>query len=354
VGHQRHFGFSFIFTTLVGVYFLFILPLVAIGFMWVPAIGDIVTNIISGGMDGTRGESDPQPLYSMAEKQRRNSHPQEAMQAVREQLEKFPGDFPGVMLLASIQAEDLNDLPGAQSTLENWMQGPAATTQGIASSLTALADWNLEFAQDPEAARVALQKIVDKFPDTAIAHRAAQRLAHLPTLEYLLQSANAKTIGFRPGEKNVGLREEYTGPVVATVDPSALVEEYVKQLEKHTADTGTREKLALLYAESFNRLDLAIDQLEQLINCPHETPRRIVQWLNLLADWHIRFGKNEAAAKAALQRILDQFSTPALVEPTMARMAALHGEMKAGQRIRIKPLGQYEKDLGLKQAGLRG
>jgi len=37
------------------------------------------------------------------------------------------------------------------------------------------------------------------------------------------------------------------------------------------------------------------------------------------------------------------------VEPTMARLAALHGEMKAGRKPQIKTLGQYEKNIGLKQ-----
>jgi len=92
-----------------------------------------------------------------------------------------------------------------------------------------------------------------------------------------------------------------------------------------------------------------VEQLEQLIGFPNESPKHIVQWLNLLADLHIRAGQDEAAAEAALRRILERFSTPALVEPTMARLAALHGEMKAGRKPQIKTLGQYEKNIGLKQ-----
>lgn len=333
---------------------LFILPAVVIGFIWVPSVGDLVTRIITGGLDGTNTDMELQPLYSMAEAKRRNSHPQEAIKAVREQLEKFPGDFPGVMLMASIQAEDLNDLAGAQATLENWIQGPAATSQGIASALTALADWQLEYAQDPEAARAALQRIVQTFPDTAIAHRAAQRLANLPTLEHLLNSSTTPTMGLLAREKDIGLRKDYTGPVAVTIDPAVLAESYVKQLEKHPADTAAREKLAVLYAEHFHRLDLAVEQLEQLINFPNESPKHVAQWLNLLADLHIRFGNDEVAAEAALRRILDQFSTPALVQPTMARLATLHGEIKAGQINQLKTLGHYEKNLGLKQAGSKG
>jgi hypothetical protein len=97
-------------------------------------------------------------------------------------------------------------------------------------------------------------------------------------------------------------------------------------------------------------MDLAVDQLEQLIAFPNETPRHIVQWLNLLADLHIRCGRDLAGAEAALRRILEQFPSPALAEPALARLAALQGELKAGQITQVKTLGHYEKNLGLKQA----
>jgi hypothetical protein len=272
------------------------------------------------------------------------------MTIVREQLEKFPGDFRGTMLLATIQVEDMDDLPGAQLTLERWMEGPAATPPGKASVLTTIADWQLQYAQDPEAARLALERIVKELPDTPAAHHAAQRLAHLPTVEYLVAARSNAPVDMRPGEKDVGLKKDFIpfGPPVS--DPDLLAQEYVKQLEQHPADTATREKLAVLYAEHFHRLDLAVDQLEQLIAFPNETPRHIVQWLNLLADLQVRVGKDLAGAEATLRRILAQFPNPALVEPTMARLASLQSEMKASQTTPLKTMGHYEKNIGLKKA----
>ena len=286
-----------------------LIPAMTVGLMWTPSIAAIMASAMSGGIDGGDRELEPQPCYSMAQTKRCNGHPQEAVQLLREQLEKFPGDFPGVMLLAAIQAEDLRDLAGAQATLENWIQGPAATPQGLASALTALADWRLQFARDPEAARVALERIVRTLPDTPLAHQAAQRLAHLPTAEHLMASRPGATVDLPPREKDIGLRKTFPGPVAAS-DPDAVAEGYVKQLEKHPADTDTREKLAVLYAEHFHRLDLAVDQLEQLIAFPNESPKHVAHWLNLLADLHIRVGRDMAAAEAALRRILEQFPTP--------------------------------------------
>jgi tetratricopeptide (TPR) repeat protein len=321
-------------------------PAIFVGILWAPSVGAMIAAGITGGMDGGDVQIEPQPFYSIAEAKRRNTQYEEAIQLVREQLEKFPGDFPGTMLLASIQAENMHDLPGAEATLESWIQGPAATLQGIASALTAMADWHLQFAQDPEAARVALERIVEKMPNTPLAHRAAQRLAHLPTVEHLQALRAGTALDLPAGEKYIGLRKAYTEPA-AVGDHNTVAEGYVKQLEQHPADTDTREKLALLYAEHFQRLDLAVDQLEQLIQCPNESPKHIARWLNLLADLHIR-GNDVPAAETALLRIQEMFPNTGLAEPTRERLAALQRETKAGQKTTLKTLGRYEKNIGLK------
>jgi len=332
---------------------LLILPAAIImGVIWTPSVGAIVGNLLTNAIDGGDVPMEAQPFYSIAEAKRRNGHPLEAVAAVREQLAKFPGDFHGAMLLASILAEDMNDLPGAQVALERWMAGPGATPQGMASALTALADWHLQLAQDRDAARAALERIVKALPDTPIAHRAAQRLAHLPTAEFLMSARTPTVLNLPEREKNIGLLKDfkdYKGPSPPKEDPDALVDEWVQQLQKYPADTATREKLAVLYADHFHRLDLAVDQLEQLIAFPHETPRNIVHWLNLLADLQIRCGKDPAAAELALRRIIERFPSPALSEPAMARLASLEGEMKAGRQTAVKPMGHYEKYIGLKK-----
>ena len=75
-----------------------------------------------------------------------------------------------------------------------------------------------------------------------------------------------------------------------------------------------------------------------------------MRWLNLLADLHIRCGRDLAAAEAALRRIIERFPPPALAEPVAARLAALEGELRGGLQTPLKTLGRYEKNLGLKQA----
>src|ERR1035441_8692076 len=116
--------------------------------MWAPGLGALMVSPLTDAIDGGDVPLEAQPFYSIAETKRRNGHPQEAIAIVRAQLEKFPGDFPGTLLLASILVEDMNDLPGAQLALERWMEGPAVTSHGKASALTTIADWQLQFAQD--------------------------------------------------------------------------------------------------------------------------------------------------------------------------------------------------------------
>ena len=325
-----------------------VIPAMTVGIMWAPSIGAMIAGAMGGGMDGGTTELEAQPFYSIAEAKRRLNLYDEAVQLVRAELEKFPNDFPGTMLLATIQAEDMKDLPAATATLEGWMQSGAATLPGISSALTALADWHLQIAQDLPAARQALERIVQMMPDTPLAHRAMQRLAHLPTVEHLKNLHSTTTLDLRPGEKDIGLRRDFK-PAAPGINPEALAESLVLQLQEHPADTQAREKLAVVYAEHFHRMDLAADQLEQLIGFPNETPKHIAQWLNLLADLHIRVGHDAAAAEAALRRILERFPNTALVDPTMARLASLLGELKAGQETQIKRLGHYEKNIGLKQ-----
>ena len=92
------------------------------------------------------------------------------------------------------------------------------------------------------------------------------------------------------GVHNVGLLKssEHLRPVAT--DPAQQAEEYVKHLEQHPLDIEAREKLAIIYADHYGRLDLATDQLEQLIQEPNQPAKLVVHWLNLLADLQIRGG----------------------------------------------------------------
>jgi len=119
------------------------------------------------------------PYYSVAMVKRKGHQPLEAIASIREHLAKFPDDFDGVMLLADIQAEDLKDLPSAEKTLKYFCEGEQAPREQVAAAFTRIADWHLKLYQDASSAKAALQRIVDKYPGTALARVAQERIARL-------------------------------------------------------------------------------------------------------------------------------------------------------------------------------
>ncbi len=331
------------------------LGLVSIGFMvilafvWLPNVVNMVVKPLTGAFDGGADEEAPKPFYFIAAAKRMKGFHQEAAEEVQKQLEKFPGDFEGSVLLATIQAEDLNDLTGAQATINELLEQATLTPQQVANALHTLADWQLQYGRDPQAARESLERIAQMFPDTQFAHAADQRIARLGEVASTREFRENATFEVRQRERNIGLRKE-TQPQPESFNGDEAAAQYVKQLESHPSDTITREKLAVLYAEHFQRLDLAADQLEQLISLPDETTKHVARWLNLLATLHINVGRDENAARNALLRIVQRFPKSAPAELAALRLATLRNELKANTATSIKTLGTYEKNLGLKRA----
>jgi tetratricopeptide (TPR) repeat protein len=327
-----------------------LIPAFILGLVWAPNVGALVARPLTGLFDGGDEEVERRPLYSMAEAKRSKGLYQEAAQEVRCQLEKFPWDLTGTLLLGAILAENLNDLPGARQLIFQWVNRPNVPPQGVAAMLKSLADWELQIGRDPEAARACLERIAHDYAGTPLAHQAQQRIAHLPDPQYVLQRAENENVDLPPGEKDIGLRAGSAGnaPAGDSDNPEALAQSCVEQLRRHPTDIETREKLALLYGEHFQRLDLAADQLEQLISLPGETPKHIARWLNLLATLQVRIGADVPAAERTLRRILDRFPDSAAATQAFERLASLNQELRATEKTAVKTLGKYEKHLGLK------
>ena len=121
----------------------------------------------------------PKPAYSIAQSKQKKGKYLEAVAEIREQLDRFPTDVEGQMLLAQIQAEDLKDLPAAELTIERFCAQPGHAPQNIVFALYSLADWHLQIGQDREAAQRDLEKVIELFPESEFALGAAHRIAHL-------------------------------------------------------------------------------------------------------------------------------------------------------------------------------
>ncbi len=299
--------------------------------------------------DGGDTEVEPRPYYSVAEAKRKSGRYSEAVAEIRKQLEKFPADFEGQMMLAEIQAQHLNDLPGAELTIHRLCAQGNHAPVNVAHALNTLADWQLKYALDREAARRELQSIVDLLPGTEHGLIAAQRLAHLASNAQLVAPHDRQRPVVREGIKNLGLLSPADAPKLAEADPDGVAAEYVKHLEANPLDFEVREKLAMVYADHYRRLDLATDQLQQLIELPGQSAKRAAHWLNLLADLQVRHGADYATVESTLQQILERSPNTPMAQIASTRLSHLKLEFKARETTSTVKMGQYEQNIGLKR-----
>jgi tetratricopeptide (TPR) repeat protein len=321
---------------------------------WRHSLIDIIANPLSSVFDGGNEPPEPKPYYSVALAKRKLNQPLEAIVEVRKQLAKFPNDFEGVMLLAGIQAEDLKDLPGAEITLDNFCNAPGVPPKQAAAAMNHLADWHLKLAQDTEAARAVFEKIIARYPDTELSLQAAQRIAHLSDLVKTFQAAHGgEPTAVPEGVKNVGLLKSSEFLKPQGMKPGEQAAVYVKHLEQHPLDMDVREKLAILYADHYQRLDLATGELKQLIEYPHQPAKSVAHWLNLLADLQVRHGAGYDTVRETLELTIERFSGSAAAELARTRLTHLKLELKGRTETPDVKLGVYEQNIGLKSGSSR-
>jgi tetratricopeptide (TPR) repeat protein len=316
--------------------------------IWVPAITDYVARKIGSLYDGGDVEIEAKPFYSIFLAKRTKGKYFEALTEVRRQLDKFPNDFEGQILLAELQAEKLNDLPGAEVTIQRLCQQPGHAPLNIAFALNKVADWHLSLAKDRDAARKSLEKIIELLPDTEMSLQASQRIARLADTETLLSPHQRQKVVVKKGVENLGLMWAQDHLKPSETDPARVAADYVKHLQLHPLDTHAREKLAVIYANHYHRLDLALDQLEQLVQQPNQPPKNVVHWLNLIADMQVQENAELELVRATLQRIVDLYPDLAAATTARRRIETLRFELKSKEKNKQVQLGVYEQNIGLK------
>ena len=337
------------FTALFAVIYA-LLGGIFLAIVWVPVLVEGVSNKIGSLYDGGNAEVEPKPFYSIAQARRSKGDYQGAVAEVRRQLEKFPADYEGHMLMAALQAENLNDLPGAELTIERLCAQPGHAPANIADAYYRLADWHLQLTKDPDSARAALQKIIDTLPDTEMALTAAQRIGHLANVETLLAAKEKHSVAMKSGVVNLGLLDTQDQPRRIELDPAQEIAGYVRQLDAYPFDADAREKLAVAYVRHYHRLDLAEDQLEQLIQQPNQPAKLVIHWLNLAADLQVQEKAEPDRVRATLQRIIDLYPAMAGAQTAQRRIDTLKLEFRVKEGAKSVRLGVYEQNVGLNSA----
>jgi tetratricopeptide (TPR) repeat protein len=316
---------------------------------WRRNIACLVADPIASLYDGGNDAPDPHPFYSVARARQKQGRYPEAVAEIRKQLERFPTDVEGQFFLAEVQAENLKDLAAAELTIQGFCDQPGHAPQNITFALYSMADWHLKVGKDRQAAQRWLEKVIEMLPDTEFALGAAQRVAHLGSTEMLLSPYERKKFIVPEGVHNMGLLKKPPQPPPLEKDPEALAADYVAHLQEHPLDMEVREKLAVIYAEHYKRLDLAADELEQMLAQPNQPARLLVHWLNLLADLQIRAGADYPTVCQTLQRIVDRDPSLAAAEIARKRLALLKLEIKANENKAPVKIGTYEQNIGLKK-----
>ena len=322
----------------------------AMAILWRNAIIEIIATPLTNLFDGGRTPPERKPFYSIAYARRKRGEFAEAILAVREQLAKFPNDYEGVVLLATVQAEDLKDVPSAEATLNAFCGRDEAPPKQVAAAMMLLADWQLKLVHDVDSAAATLRRVIDRYPDTELSTAAAQRLAHLGgTGKILAASRDRRRVVVPEGIQSAGLRDSIQEIVPKDVAPEKVVAELLKHLETHPLDTEAREKLALIYADHYQRLDLARDQLNELIQQHAKSPKRVAHWLNLFADLQIKSGAEYEAVCPTLEKIIELYPELPVASLAQSRLNHLKLEIKGRQKgPGSKAIGEYEQNIGIK------
>lgn len=338
----------------LGFFAVLVFTLLVLTFTWAPQVIEWLASPISNMFDGGGEPPERKPFYSIAMTKRNRGKPREAIAEVRRQLDNFPNDFEGIMFMARIQAEDLTDLAEAEVTLTHFCDSHGSPVMQVAAAYTQLADWHLKLSKDADAARIWLQKIIIRFPDTEAALHAEQRIAHLVEAEkVLLAKQDRPKIEMQEGVKNVGLLDSTEFLKPKEVEPGQLAAVYVKHLELYPRDFEVREKLALIYGKEFKRLDLATMELDQLINEPKHKPKQIAHWLNMLANLQVELGAEMETVRATLGQIIERFPDLPIADLAQRRLGRLENEFKGMRGSASIKLGTYEQNIGLKYGGPR-
>jgi hypothetical protein len=268
------------------------------------------------------------PMYARAIARMKFGKYSEAELEIIRELEKCEDDFEGWMMLASLYANNFNDLPEAEQTILEICEQPKTTASQLAVALHHLANWQLQRG-DPVAARRALQMICFRLPGTHLAHMAELRMNQLPaSVAQLRQQQNAAAIPLP------ALGETIDQAVPA---PESPVERHkaadeanacVEILKADPNNVPARERLARLFAEHLEKAELGVEQVELLLEMPDQPDARRAEWLGLLAAWHIRYLHDKEKGRKLLERVLSEFPQSVQAFAARRRIWLLDAEAK--------------------------
>ena len=330
--------------------------LVLIGLMWAPAIGNWVASPITNAMTGDSRESYNKPEYGIAIARRKRGRYVEAIEAIDVQLAKYPGNLDGLMLKATIEAENLGDLSAAAATIQETLSDQGQLNYRLPVALNKMAEWQLTIAGDPDAARRTLQQIRTALPNSQAAQLAAQRLASLDSSEESESAVVDFNESYQKLVEESAQKDDFTSPLEL---PKAIelnqqqvhekaFQTCLSRVETHPDSINNREELAALYLGEGKEPAMALKQYEYLLALPGTTIHQKTAWLNKIADIQLKSGESYETIRATLEQIIALDPRAAPAARAQQRISYLPIELRsANRKTKRLQLGSYDDELGL-------
>ena len=342
---------------LIGVVFVVLLPgSIILAIILAPYIANLITSPITNAMEGSEGEHWEKPAYGPAITSRNRGDYKGALERVEELLEIHPGDFEGLMMKASIQAEDFGDLGEARVTLNEILSEKKGLKYNLPVVYNKLADWQMNLFDDPEGARHSLEVIRNAYPESKAAQLAEQRISSMDSYDETSSAATDIDETYQRLAAQSAINDQLKGPLeipAASEEDSVIANEMafaqcINRVEEHPDSIVNREEFAALYVNHTNEPDLAVQQYEYLVAMPGASEKQQVAWLNKITDIQVKSGATQEEAKATLQRVIDINPDGAGATRAQSRMMHLAIEIRAANK-KNTPLNleRRDEDLGL-------
>lgn len=251
-------------------------------------------------LDGiTQGASNPvnQPIYAKATSYQNFGKFDQAELEIVEQLEKSPEDFKGWWMLAEIYAKRRKDLKSAHETVIQLAHQDNVCVFDKCRALNTLADWHLDLADNPKAARAALRTIIDLFPRTRMAQEATIRMESLPANhEAALEAKKPKTVLAprieEPDIRTLVRNRPGSGGGLPETEPSSVSKEDQDRIREIEMEA---QELASDRATLGDALRL-VDSLIERASGPIQWTR----WIQWKIDWELKWNGAEGVLRALM------------------------------------------------------
>ena len=248
--------------------------------------------------------------------------------------------FEANAMKAEIYAEDLKDYDSAEEIINRLLDSGKLSCKGEAVFLNRLCDWRIKLKEDLDGAKAALEQIEKRYPGSEEAMYASQRKSRLK----LPEKGPAPRKKLVHLTEDLGLKEGFKGWDIPQMTWRKEIEELKKYLSEHPFDWDAREKLASLYSINCHDVKSAVRELDFLLEQDGQPKKKIVQWLNMKADFFVR-DRDLESAKEALNSIMELYPETSPAYLAEKRIALLKSELKREKNKIYKVQKSDETDL---------